>query len=272
MNETELISLKKYVSQIDLNSEEAYDILFDAFTQRFPMSMLWFPIKIESYVFRSRNNIGNEDFYQVSDLSYPPEKDVKMYSRANKPGQQIFYASDNYATNFTELLPFWSKDIPLGEPFSVTTGIWGFSKSIMVSVIPDISNERMQPFIEKISEHGQDSIIQDYWSYINSFFKAQGFFEPSVYKFTSAFCNALLHNLRLRGIQAYGVLYTSVQDPSGWNLAITPEAVDSSLFLKDVIKHSIKMNDFRNGKPVYDNFSGAVNPQMLDTSLNKIIW
>ncbi len=272
MTKTELIALKKYVSQIDLSSEEAYDILFEAFTQRFTMSMMWFPIKKESYVFRSRNNNCNEDFCLFSDLSYPQAKDVKTYSRANKPGQQVFYASDNYATNLTELLPFWLKEIPLGESFSVTTGIWGFTKSIIVAVIPDISNERMMPFIEKISELSQESIIKDYWTYINSFFKAQGFYEPSVYKFTSAFCNALLHNLRLSGIQVDGVLYTSVQDPSGWNIATTPESVDSNLFLKDVVKHFIKKNDFKNGKPVYDNLSGAVNPKKLDTSLNKIIW
>lgn len=272
MTEIELISLKKYVSQIDLGTEEAYDILFEAFTQRFPMSMMWFPIKKESCVFRSRNNIFNKDFYQYSDLSYPPSKDIKKYSRANKPNQQVFYASDNYATNLTELLPFWSQNISTGKSFSVTTGIWGLSKSIIVSVIPDVSNERMIPFIEKISELKHNSIIQNYWSYINSFFRTQGFYEQNVYKFTSAFCNALIHNIKQSGNLVDGVLYTSVQDPSGWNIAISPEAFDSIFFLKDVVKHFIQMEGFKNGKPVYNNFRGDVIPHKLDRSLKKIIW
>ena len=84
-----------------------------------------------------------------------------------------------------------------------------------------------------------DNVFKKYWGYINTFFRTQGFYQPNIYKFTSAFCNALLHNSRIMRENIDGILYTSLQDTSGWNLAISSKFVDENL--RDT-KHNKKAN------------------------------
>lgn len=265
-----LDSLKDIVSYVDLNSEAAYDILFKAFTEQYGMPIFVFIIPKGSFLFRSRNNNGNSNYIKFSDLSFPGVEHIRSYSRCNKPGQQVFYASDSYETTLAELLPLWSKDIPIGELFFVTTGKWKLIEDITVSVIPDFTNERMKIFMSKVPDNKYEYNI-NYWGYINSFFKSPD--DTAIkYKFTSAFCNAMIHNSNLMGNKVEGVLYTSVQDASGWNIAIEPGAAKSKLVLKDVIKHSLKKNGFKNRKAVYDNFSGAISPIAVDEKLERIIW
>lgn len=275
MKESDIISLKYFVSKIDMESENAYDELFRGFTQEFNMSIIFVPLKKGSICFRSRNNIEGKDYNKFSDLSYPDKKFITKYSRANTLGQQVFYCSDNYGTNITELLPYWAKDIKVGNSFAITVGQWSFKKEIYVAAIPDFINVRLMSMLEsKISDLKSDKNLQKYWEYINSFFRAQGIYQPSIYKFTSAFCNALIYNSQIMSENINGILYTSLQDTSGWNLAMSPKFVDENLELKSVFKLFLRKQGFSKGKPVYDNFltPEPIFPKLLDISSQKIIW
>lgn len=274
MKKSEIILLKKIISNIVLDSEFAYDELFKKFTQDIGMPLISVPLKQNSYSYRSRNNINNENFLNFSDLTYPLQKYVSRYSRANKPGQQIFYSSDNIDTNITELMPYWSKDLEIGDKFSITVGKWIFKKEINVAIIPDFSNERMMEFLNKLPSLKDGTPEWEYWEFINTFFRVQGFYQPNIYKFTSAFCNALIKNSQIFGASIDGIMYTSVKDPSGWNLAISPKFVDENMELSKVFKLFLSKTGIVNGKPLYNNFQtpDPILPKMLDFDLKKIIW
>jgi hypothetical protein len=110
MKESDLNSLINIISKIDLESETAYDELYDLFTQGFNMPIIIVPLKKRSICYRSRN-YHNEEYYEsFRYLIYPDKKFILKYSRANKPRQQVFYCSDSFETTIAELLPFWSKD------------------------------------------------------------------------------------------------------------------------------------------------------------------
>lgn len=276
MKKSELISLKDTVSKINFNLQTAYAELFRVFTQDFNMPIVFFPIKKESYGFRSRNNVNRKNFCKFNELSYPDKKFITKFSRANKPGQQLFYISDNFITTIAELMPYWSKDLNVGDIFPVTVGQWYLKKAIYVACIPDYNNDRLKSILEKkLLDLKQGTIVWEYWEYINSFFRSQGFYQPNIYKFTSAFCNAIIHNSQIMGENIDGILYTSTQYTAGWNLAIFPKFVDEYLELKSVFKLHIRKQGFSaDGKPIYDNFKNPepVFPKEIDFLKQKIIW
>ena len=276
MKESELILLINKVSKIDLESETAYDELFNLFTQGFNMPIVFVPLKKESICYRSRNNINEKDYENFSDLSYPDKKFILKYSRANKPGQQVFYCSDSFGTTLTELLPYWSKNLKTGDTFVVTISQWIFMSGIYVACIPDFNNVRLMTLLERKIDFKNDTTLLKYWEFINSFFRAQGLNQPNIYKFTSAFCNALLRNSEVMGEDINGIMYTSIQDLTvqGWNLAISPKFADVNLKLKSVSKFLLRKSGITNGNPTYDNF---LNPEpvfakQLDFTSGKIIW
>ncbi len=275
MKESDLNLLIKILSKINLNSETAYDELYDLFTHGFNMPIIFVPLKKGSICYRSRNNNTEDYFESFSDLSYP-EKYILKYSRANKPGQQIFCCSDSYGTTLTELLPYWSKDLKIGDTFSITISQWIFLKEIYVACIPDFENVRLMTLLEKKIDFKNDITLMKYWEFINSFFRAQGLYQPNIYKFSSAFCNALFNNSQVMGEDINGIIYTSVQDLTvkGWNLAISPKFVDENLKLKNVSKFILQKGVGNNGKPSNNNFSNPepVFAKHLDFKSGKIIW
>jgi hypothetical protein len=272
MEKSDIFSLQEFIGKIDLNSDHAYNKLIKAFTNKFIMPLIFMPLKKSSYTFRSRTNINGEDFLSYDDISYPDEKYVTKYSRANIPQQIMFYSSDNFHTSLAELLPFGEHIIYPGQTLNVTTGLWEFEEQIFVAVIPDFGNKRLMDYIGKLPELRVNTIVVEYWNFINHYFCDQGIINPNVYKFTSAFCNAMFANSKQMNAEIDGVLYTSLQDADGWNLAISQKFVDKHLRLIDVSKHLITRREDRNGKPVYDNFMGSVSAKRLDPNLHRIIW
>jgi hypothetical protein len=264
--------LSQFITQVDLTAESAYDQLYEAFTQQFSMPILIAPIKAENLLFRSRQNHKATDFESFGELSYPPAESVTDFSRANKPGQQLFYASDKYETTLAELLPYWLQGAEVGETFEVTTAAWMLTSGIVVAMIPDFNNARLMEMLTGTSVWNSLLGEQPYWDYVNSFFHEQGVYNRGIYKITSAFANALIHNTTAVGQNIQGILFTSAQDTSGWNVALIPKAADEHLRLEAVVKHRIRRNADVNGKPTYDNFQTPTVPLRLDNDNRWIIW
>ena len=163
----------------------------------------------------------------------------------------------------------------VGDLITVTVSQWNFNKEFYAAAIPDFTNNRLMSLLENnLPSLKSDNVFKKYWGYINTFFRTQGFYQPNIYKFTSAFCNALMHNSRIMRENIDGILYTSLQDTSGWNLAISSKFVDENLELKRVFKILLRKQGYSNGKPVYDNFltPEPIFPKLLDISSQKIIW
>lgn len=265
-------SVKEFINEIDLSSDEAYNQLLDIFTKKYPMPVLTVPIKANSVMCRSRQNLTESNFTDFKDLSYPPTEVIKEYSRANIPFEQMFYASDGYETNLTELLPYWSSLVDEGDSIAVTIGFWQLDIDILVGIIPDLENKNLMNFISESQFSKEFYRNIDDWGEINKYFRGQGFFDKNIYKFSSAYCKAVIENIKLLGDNAQGVLYTSVQNADGWNLALNPKLVDEHLHLVRVGKQLIRRNRDENGRPSYDNFQTPRIARELDQENHKIIW
>lgn len=265
-------SVKNLIDEIDLSSEEAYNLLLEIFTKKYPMSVLTVPIMARSVMCRSRQNLTESDFTEFKDLSYPPIEVITEYSRANKPFEQIFYASDDFETNLTELLPYWSSLVDEGDTIAVTTGFWQLDIDILVGIIPDLENRKLMAFINESQFSKEFDRDKDDWDVINQYFRGQGFYDKNIYKVTSAYCKAVIQNIELLGDNAQGVLYTSAQNTKGWNLALNPQLVNEHLHLVRVGKQFIRRNQEVNGKPSYDNFQTPIIAKELDQNNSKIIW
>ena len=50
-------SAKEFINEIDLSSEEAYNLLLEIFTKKYPMPVLTVPIMASSVMCRSRQNL-----------------------------------------------------------------------------------------------------------------------------------------------------------------------------------------------------------------------
>lgn len=53
-------------------------------------------------LYRARINTEGRQFTKRQEISYRPAKQVARYGRANKPGQPLFYCSDDVMTAFLE--------------------------------------------------------------------------------------------------------------------------------------------------------------------------
>ncbi len=176
MEESHIVLLKNFVSKINIEAETAYDELYRVFTHEFDMPIIFVPFKRESICFRSRNNSDGKDYCNFSDLSYPAKEYLTKYSRANKPGQQVFYCSDNYGTSLTELLPFWSKDMEVGDLITVTVSQWNFNKEFYAAAIPDFTNNRLMSLLENnLPSLKSDNVFKKYWGYIKYLFSYSRF-------------------------------------------------------------------------------------------------
>ena len=236
------------------------------------MPFIVVPIKAASIVYRSRQNIENSNYCKFEDLSYPPSHLVTKYSRANKPYQQVFYASDNFVTNLAELLPCWLKDYKVGDVFAVTTGQWELTSKLWIALLPDSTNKKMIDNLKSADTLNLSPSDWAYWDYVASFFKELGFSNNDIYKLSSAYCNALIHNAKIDNKNINGILYTSVIDDAGWNLALAPEVADKYFVLKNVVKHYIRKRPPEDEKASYDNYKTPAKPSSIDYKTRMIKW
>jgi len=264
--------LEESFKKIDLNADYAFELLVSYFLDLDELPIFSCPLNIEYPLYRTRKNVNCCNFDTISDLSYPPKCLIKEFSRANKPLQSFLYLSDNIETNFTELMPHWLKEIPVGDIIFLTTGVWQIKQTINVAIILDLENQKMAenfPF-QKFTLSEDD---QNFFKFINSFFKQIGYNNNNIYKVTSAFCNTLLVYDRFNVKKLDGILYTSVHNPNGWNIALLPEVVESKkIVFMSAIKHFIVKSGYSNSKPIYNNIIEPIAATEINYENDKINW
>ena len=85
------------------------------------LPIIIYRLEANELFFRTRINNG-VDFEKITEISYPDEKSVTAYARANKPLQQMFYCSENRPTSYIELLNNWNGHV--GDEITLTIGGW----------------------------------------------------------------------------------------------------------------------------------------------------
>lgn len=255
---------------VNLDESIAYERLLEIFLSLEKLPIYTVPILKGSMTYRSRQNEVIQNFNSFAELSYPPLETIKFFNRANRPFQNSFYSSDSWETNITELMPNWFWNIPSGEVISVTCGHWEIVENLSIVMIPDFKNKKMEPFIEKAGISQLDSESLMLLGYINQIFSEDSFVNKNIYKITSAFCNTVRTFFNRTNVHFDGILYTSAQDKTGYNLALNPIVIDErKVILKNVIKHFIYKSD---NAPTYDNHIPPIKPLRIDFDNERLIW
>lgn len=257
------------ILNINLYDEYAYESLLNLFLTTKPFPVYTIRLKKDSFVFRTRENKGIK-FKDFHELANPPINSVTAFGRANKPYQTVFYCSDSFETTITELMPNWFLDKKVAEKFSVTISGWKVIDNLKVVIIPNFKNEKMKKLLELIVTKGLTDDELMFISFINQLFSENSFNNKLIYKVTSAYCNALRIYFNSIGVKIDGLLYTSAQDSTGWNLALEPDVlIEGKIIIKNVFEQEIeKMDSF----PRYNNFCKPIVPKEINYINKKIIW
>ena len=91
----------------ELRNLQLENIAFDDLRNRISQSISGYGVKSVllphgAMIFRARNNCRNLPLH-VSEIQHPPKELVIDFSRANRPGQSVFYCTTDWNTQFWEL-------------------------------------------------------------------------------------------------------------------------------------------------------------------------
>lgn len=189
--------------------------------------------------FRCRINNESQYFYNLKDLSYPAKEDIRKFGRTNRPGQNLLYLSDTLYTSFSELI---QSNMEKDKVLELTKTEWSIEKDLLVRIIPDFENVKMNELIKDISSSYLKNQL-DFLKILNFFFRAvpENGGDNYAYEITSAFCNALLAESIRENTLNDGTLYTSVQLSKGFNLSLkTDVAKTRKVKIIDVEKHYLR--------------------------------
>jgi len=257
----------KYLIERNRDNPLLYEMLLSVFTNSYSVV---FTVQIsKAKLFRARINKNIINFEKVSEISYPLPKFVSSYGRVNRPFQNLFYASDSHETCEAELIPYLKSDkYTIGDIVPITIGLWELNAPVTVLVILDKTNERLTEFIEATKHFDIPSENQIFLDFINELYSKSHKDEKEIYKITSAFSNAAFNNFSFQNKHVEGIMYKSVQDFNGFNVALFPEVIDTrKLELKSIIKGYYKIGD------TYTlNAISVVEAKDFSIELDTIIW
>ncbi len=243
-----LLLIPKQIEYIDYYHREYYKLGFiDVIETRLDQGV---------NIYRSRLNIPNESFSSIDQISYP-RTPPKVFGRTNCLNSTMFYGSytpeevfeaENilgaedeiklgYVTNAYEISSFLRDTSASGEE-RITIGKWQVHQGIKLAIIvfheeyvkktqlAQFLNKDFTAYLEKYSQYKNETML---W---NSFI-SQEFAKPvedsnhQEYIISATYTDFLLR----KGFD--GIIYPTVKlDGRGFNIALTPNAVDTCLKLK----------------------------------------
>jgi len=201
-------------------------------------------------IFRARPNNKGENFSKISDLSYVPSDRNKYYKRASTPNTTMFYGSllpEGIETNdFAEArvicgfecIPFLRNKSLDGEQ-EITFGKWIVTDDITLLAIAhhkDFTSKKeyiegMRANFEKFVKENPE--LEEKTIKILEYFSSE-FAKESTDNEYDYLISALYTEIAL-SLGLDGVLYPSVRAAGeGFNVAIHPSVVDSSMVLESV--------------------------------------
>lgn len=180
------------------------------------------------------NEKSNKPYDKLENISYPPSEKSFKFNRANRPGQSMFYCSENPNIAEMELLDDYLMDNEIGQSRYCTYSDWEINGVLNLLVLAIKDKEKEYPFgltlrenfnqfISTKNEAEQQAIIDQY-SWSSYFFTKIAKDNKSVYVVCSAIANylALYYDFD-------GFVFPSVQSGYGYNFAFKPYVIDKSL-------------------------------------------
>jgi hypothetical protein len=234
------------------------------------------PVMIEinknAELFRVRTNDKKSFYKKISEISNPPINQVKCFSRANRPGQSMFYCSKFKDISLLELLDSFIEKNEVGKSQYMTYSKWKTTNDYKLLLIYNpLTQERtgfnyefntfFVNYLEKYSESDRKK-IKDYYSIIAKYFQTPTKLnDNSIYYITSAFAN-------FAKIQCDydGLIYPSVQaHQAGYNIAFC----DSILEKKGIVPIEVWMEQLKKTDTQKAEFQkGIINGKINDKRIN----
>lgn len=260
----------KVIDEFFKNFENPYDRFLEYFLEiQFPI--LESTLAVGKSVYRARHSDPKIKFSQYSDFLYPPS--TTSFSRIGKPGDILFYASDNYEACLAEMVPYWFSEYELGSKIRVTFGVWQIRRPIRVLIIPDFEfkNDLAKAMRDRMAYSQEDF---EFWKIISPYFFETTAVSPKIYQMTSAFIQSIFLRNSIENDLVDGIVYPSIQHREKSNLALFPKVIDEGgmIFqypIDAIFQKSLEINT--KGLPSYVGpFESSKGIHELST--NKIIW
>lgn len=233
------------INTADENTEELYKIF--RLVDHYDIPIIRFYLYPGAGLVRQRVNLIGTEFYEVSELSYPPLLCVTKYERANVPYQPMFYACSfprgyNDETHPPRVIALqetssFFKDILASGIERSTVSRWEVVEKIELVALPFLADYNMpNTDIQTIKDEwnnaiGNSSFNQEGRELVEYMAKEIGKdFSSNVEYFKIAnFVNYLL-NVNDKTKNTDGIIYPSVPaGGSGFNVAIKPAVVDEKI-------------------------------------------
>lgn len=263
-----IADITNYLENVYNNSLMKYEIMFAEFALLSEFEFHIVKIDKGSVIARCRYNSNNKSFTNVSQISYPPNHYINDFSRANRPKQKLFYASDSENASLAEMIPLWNKELSNRDSYKVTSSLWRTTRILNLIIIPDF-NSTSEYNIKVIRKMNPNE--RKFWEYITNKYKTTSLQDQYIYEFTSAFSNALWCNAINQDMEVDGFMYCNVLLDEYVNIALTPTIIDSNNILPyDIVElEFIKSGLNSVGLPNYDDSGIRKRGKVID---KKIIW
>lgn len=262
------------IENLDKTKGHYYEQVLFEFSKIEKLPIIIYRVEANELFFRTRINNGN-DFETFTDLSYPDEKYVSAYARANKPLQQMFYCSENRPTSYIELLN--NKEGNIRDEITLTIGCWQAVEPINVVLVFDPSKSRDNEYNQRHGA-GYDNFIEQtqeelrggtrrLFEFIGSYFGKQANDDKHTYMLTTAYSNLVFAHDMVEGI-----IYPSVPfGGNGFNIAFFPKIIeDNRLRLLDVMKNVMRIELNENGK--FNFVEQSATKGILNYTNKTIAW
>ncbi len=277
-NVKEIIDLLEALNPTD---EHCYEKAILAYTKlkNFPVNIFEEPENMP--VFRTRTHVDTDFFENINEISFAPNNSINYFARCNRPGQSVFYCSENRPISYLELIENWIDTKNVGDIMKVTIGRW-IIKPKMSSIIvtsPDIES-RISAYdkyygaifddITNKQEKELKEANQIFYRYLTTKFRLQAKKDLKTYIITTAYCNlALIHAKD----KAQAICYPSVPSKeTGVNWAISSAFItNNNIELTNVLRDEFQV--FKNENDKYD-FRQIDNIEAVKINLeaSTIIW
>lgn len=267
------MTAREIIDTIEKNyksSDLIYEMMLAHFVNLSGLGFHTVTVKQGSPIIRARYSDKMDSFIDLSEVSYPQKCFVKNFSRLNRPGQNLFYASESEIACLSEMLPFWFAEFKTGDLIKVTLSKWIVRYDLKLLIIPDIDNSSQLNKATVKQLHPEEIV---FWNYISSKYKTSTKDDKNIYEFTSAFANALWLNAKSQNISINGFIYSSVQSAQNVNIAFSTDTIDTeSLTPSEFVEITFQrtgVNEY--GLPTYIE-SGLRTRGIMNFDKSKIEW
>lgn len=275
MNYIEKVEKAIYqIERLDKSKGHYYEQVLFELSRIEQLPIIIYRLEANDVFFRTRINNG-ENFETFADLSYPDEKYVSAYARANKPLQQMFYCSENRPTSYIELLANLKGNV--GDEITLTIGCWQLVEPIDVVLVFDPSKNRDNEYNQRHGA-GYDSFIEQtqeeyregtkrLFEFIGSYFGKEAHADKHTYMLTTAYSNLVFTHDKVEGI-----IYPSVPfGGNGFNIAFFSKVMDDSrLRLLTIMKNVMQIGLTEDGN--FNFIEQSATNGVIDYANRTISW